>query len=457
MKIAWVTPLAHTSAIGRYSRTVLAELTALHEVEAFTFGDSDLADVCVPVHVFQDAASAAEALTNYDVAVYQVGNDWRFHGEIVLTARLVPGLVVLHDCTIQHLMAHYCFEHLREPDVYIRLMKEFHGTAAADAATSACSGARAPIWETDDAIAYPLTPFVTQSALGVITHSDYARARLGADYGGPVAVLPLPYTPFEHSALLEESIDIPLDALVVITTGHLNPNKRVKEALLAIGRLPDYLKSRVVYALLGPVADSYAAELKAVAAAAGLYEQVRIEGYVTDAKLSAYIKRADLCVNLRFPNYEGASASLIEQLFAGRAVIASSTGSFAEFPPDVIQHLNAESELPEVLEQLLTSKQLREELGAKGANFALRTFHPRFYARDFSHFATNVVREEPTFTLQHTLCKRASHLALANDDAWLASLIDRLHEVFLPGVEELQELSGPNKVTAGGNPLSASM
>lgn len=429
-----MTPLAATSAIGRYSRLVLPYLKEWLDVEAFAFGpDEQGVGRDVPVRVFETRSQAAASLDDFDIAVYQIGNYWPFHGEIMLTAWDRPGIVVLHDQSLQHLMAGYCFEQLRDPDAYVSLMRDSHGPVAAEQALAAQSGLRPPVWETEDAIAYPLTPVMVRNALGVVSHSEFGIRAVRPSYAGPAAVLPLPLaTPAAGGVVPREKLGVSADALLVITTGHLNPNKRPDEVIRALGRLPEDLRSRVVYALLGPVAPWYAAKLCDEARKAGMADRIRIEaGYVEDSRLHAYIAHADLCVNLRYPNYEAASGSLIEQLLAGKAVVASSTGFFAELPDNVVWRVSTADELAEALRTLLSNRGLREELAARGVRFARHTFRADRYAASLSTFLGRAVRMAPVLSLERALQAHAQELGFAPSDPWTQSLRQRVRNLFL--------------------------
>jgi glycosyltransferase involved in cell wall biosynthesis len=381
----------------------------------------------------RDHREALEQLQSFDLAIYQIGNYWEFHGQIMLTALEHPGIVVLHDYTIQHLMAAYCFEHLSDPDAYFRFMKASHGEEAAREVTAALLNQRPQIWETDDAILYPLTPVVTKNAIGVVAHSQYALGGLRTHYDGPAAVLPLPYRNEQVPAaeVSAENIGISPEDLLVITAGHMNPNKLVHKVIAALATLPAGLQDRLVYALLGPVDDWYRNRLTEAAVTAGVANRVRIEGYVSDARLLAYLNRADLCINLRSPNFEGASASVIEQLIAGKAVVVSDTGSFAELPSDVVCRITDENDLPRSLGKLLASRDERAAMASAAFRYARATYRADSYAAALSVFAVEVLQESPVRHLQNAITHYAQGCGLTHNDEWLRGVHDLVRNLFL--------------------------
>ena len=98
----------------------------------------------------------------------------------------------------------------------------------------------------------------------------------------------------------------------------------------------DQPSPQIVYAVLGSVSDAYRRELQAAARVKSFEPNMRFLGEVPDRLLSAYLSAADICVNLRFPVTEGASASVIEEMMFGKPVIVNDTGFFSELPDDCV-------------------------------------------------------------------------------------------------------------------------
>jgi glycosyltransferase involved in cell wall biosynthesis len=433
MKIAWLSPLSTKSAIGRYSQLVVDELARFHEVEAFTFDRGPLLELRVPVRTFDTHVSALPLLDKYDAVVYQIGNHWAFHGEILQSALRHPGIVVLHDHTIQHLMAAYCFEHLRNPDAYVSAMREAHGRAAEREALAAFQGKRRPVWESDDATEYPLTAAVTRNAIGVVAHSNYAREGARTACTAPMIVLPLPYSAANAAGFIGSRSDLDLTStdLLVVTTGHANPNKRITSIVKAIGALPPALREKVVYAVLGPIEPWYAEQVWTEAAASGSSARIRLEGYVDESRLRCFLRHADLCINMRYPNFEGASASLIEQLLTANAVVVSNTGSFAELPNDVV-HRTSEDDLPAAIERLLSDVAYRSALAMRAREYAVRTFRADTYADALADFADMVLRNWPLRLVADSLGTRIRELGLDPTHPWVRSVEARIRMLFVP-------------------------
>jgi hypothetical protein len=102
VKIAWVTPLAERSAIGRVSAAVVRALGAHnHEVtiirSEYNEADGDATHpVSVPTLWWRNVSPVHMALQN-DVIVLNFGDHYGFHAGTLAFAGLVPCLGIFHD------------------------------------------------------------------------------------------------------------------------------------------------------------------------------------------------------------------------------------------------------------------------------------------------------------------------------------------------------------------------
>src|SRR3984893_17983 len=111
MRLAFFSPLPPArSGIADYSEALLESLKPLADVEVFSGGHQPL-----------DPAL-------FDIAVYHVGNNG-YHGFVYETALRHPGVVVMHESNLHHLMADLTIKR-SDWDAYLREC-EYEGGAAA--------------------------------------------------------------------------------------------------------------------------------------------------------------------------------------------------------------------------------------------------------------------------------------------------------------------------------------
>ena len=133
-----------------------------------------------------------------DVALYHVGNNPDAHGWIVDALRKRPGVVVLHDFVLHHLIAGLTIGR-RDGHGYLDAMEREGGVVGRLLGHGVLDKRIPPLWESrpED---YHLAGEVLDLATGLIVHSRYVEQRArAAGYEGPVWRIPHPA--WEHAPI----------------------------------------------------------------------------------------------------------------------------------------------------------------------------------------------------------------------------------------------------------------
>jgi len=433
MKIAWFTPFSRKSAIGRCSAGIVAELAQFASVDLWHPEASDERATSVPRVRFRRGIDAdLRQLSEYDLVVYNFGNHLPFHREIFQVSRRMPGLVVLHDLVMHHFFASYFLEDLKDPQAYVNAMHRLYGERGRETALGIVSGKRPGAWESDEVVEFPFFEDVLDGALGVITHSDYLCQRVSQVFAGPVCKIPLAYEVEALPVLSRGELGIQKDDILIVTVGHLNPNKRLHSVIRALGRLGNRVP-KFAYVLLGPYDKGYHEHLVELVHANHLDESVRFVGYVSDEILHSYMRHADICINLRFPAIEGASASAIEEMWHGKAVVVTDTGFYRELPDGAVVKIapdREEEELSAALRTLLGDRAARERLGATARSFAEKHFHAKRYVQEFLKFAWQVRGSRPVLEFADRMASELRALGVASSMSVAEGIAGEAYNLF---------------------------
>jgi len=302
MRVAYYSPMPpERSGIADYSALLLPALARLVEVEVVRRGRTR------PVAA--------------DVALYHVGNDPEAHGWIVEALRRRPGVVVLHDFVLHHLVAGLTIGR-KDGLAYLAAMERDAGIPGRLLAHGVLDGRVPPPWETrpDE---FPLAGEVLGSATGLIVHSRFVeeRAREGG-YRGPISRIPHPAWPLGEiePAQVEGR---PLFGCF----GHLNPSKRLPQLVAAFAPVRErHPLARLL--LVGPASPGFDADRL-------VGEGVERIDYVGEERLWSLMAACDACISLRAPTMGETSGSVIRALALGRPLVVSDLGWFSELPDDV--------------------------------------------------------------------------------------------------------------------------
>jgi glycosyltransferase involved in cell wall biosynthesis len=275
----------------------------------------------VDVHVAPRKGTASG-----DVALYHVGNDAQVHGWILERLRKRPGVVVLHDFVLHHLVAGLTLGR-KNPKAYLAALEREGGVAARLLGLGVIDRCIPPLWEVRPQD-FPLCGEALELASGVIVHSRYVEERLrDRGYDGPMWRVPMAAWPSAPAGVAEVE-----GAPLFGAFGHMNASKRVPQLLGAFARYRDlHPEARLV--LAGSADPSL--ELAWRIEQAGLADAVVREDYVSEDRLWALLRRVDAAVALRAPTMGETSAVVIRALSVGTPLLVSDVGWFSELPDDV--------------------------------------------------------------------------------------------------------------------------
>ena len=375
LKVAFFSPLPPAkSGIADYSATLLDELRRLAEVDAFA------------------ARPGRYDPSEFDVALYQIGNNG-FHGFCYEAALEFPGVVVVHEANLHHLIADITIKR-GDWDAYLREVEHDAGPAALDYALRVRKLEVGPDYD-----GVPMLRRLLERSKAAIVHSAFVESELRkAGFSGPVGRIPhgawIPEADrmgYRHRLGLDEST--PLIGIF----GFLKPYKRIAESLRAFRRLlPVEPKAKMI--LVGEPHPEF--PLRSLIDSFGLAPHVRVLGFTPIDDFVGYLAACDIVLNLRFPTVGENSGTLMRSLGLGKAVIVSEVGSFCEFPGDICLKAPVDSteedHLFEYLNLLVSRPNLREALGARARQWVEQECSWPKVARKYAEFLEAIANGTPS-------------------------------------------------------------
>lgn len=380
MKVAYFSPLNPVrSGISDYSEELLPYLAEKFEIEIFIDdyapNNKSITDK-FEIYNYKEFDSRKK---RYDACLYHQGNN-PYHEYIYNMILQHPGIVVMHDYLLHHLVAHMTLGR-GDKDGYIDIMRLSGGQAAVDIAEAWIGGLYGEI----QAFQFPCNERVIENSLGVIVHNDYARRSIQRRYpSAKVGKVNLPLGP-EPAGVIEGSKDkireflkMPKGEFIVASFGFITPPKRLDKSLDAFAKFKALYPSSKYY-LVGEENPHY--NIREIIRALGMEidKDVVITGYVDFVDFHNYIKAIDLSINLRYPTAGETSAALIRTLGAGNPTVVSNYRQFSEFPDDCCMKVDFGND---EVDQLFYFMQLICKDKSKAAWFANNA--RRYVREDFS-------------------------------------------------------------------------
>jgi len=350
MRVAYYSPMPpERSGIADYSGLLLPEL-----------------EQRLNIHVVRRGRK--RPVRGTDLSVYHIGNNPDAHGWVFDALRRRPGVVVLHDFVLHHLVAGLTIGR-RDGHGYLDAMEREGGVVGRLLGHGVLDKRIPPLWESrpDE---FHLAGEVLDLATGLIVHSRYVEEKSrSAGFVGPIWRIPHPAWPVP--ALEPAGVEA---SPLVGCFGNVNSSKRIPQLLEAFARLR---RERPASRLLLVGATSPGFDLDRRLQRLGLSSEGIIrEDYVREERLWALMASCDICVNLRAPTMGETSGSVVRQLSLGKPLVVSDVGWFSELPERVALKIPVDEAevdtLHAALELLARDDDVRRAMGAAAAELARR-------------------------------------------------------------------------------------
>jgi glycosyltransferase involved in cell wall biosynthesis len=401
MRLAYFTPLPPSkSGIADYNAELMPYLARGAELTVFVQREDELNEnLNREEYAVRNAASFDELHRDdpFDLCIYHQGNN-PFHEYIYERALATPGLLVLHEHCLHHLIAGKTLAR-GDAEGYWNELFFAYGNRGARLAEMRIGGTVSSEYQQ---FLFPLNRRLVASSLGLIVHNAYSFAQLeGVREGCPVEIIPHHLSPKNYE--LDEmdkvecrrSLGVPEDAWVVASLGFVTQSKRIPVVLAAFKKLLSVMPNSI-YLIIGEdhPTDGVAPLIEEM----GLGDKVRITGYTTEADFFRYLKTVDVVVNLRYPTAGETSGTLIRSLGAGKPVIVSDYGQFGELPDDCCLKVrlgpDEERELYLQLRALAYRPTLRERLSRRSSEWIRRECEISRSAARYLAIAERIIERE---------------------------------------------------------------
>jgi glycosyltransferase involved in cell wall biosynthesis/SAM-dependent methyltransferase len=372
MRVAFFSPLPPCrSGIADYSETLIEHLKPLVELEVFVDGERPFDP------------------SRFDIALYHLGNN-PHHGFVYEAALRHPGVVVMHESNLHHLIADLTIRR-DDWDGYLRACEYEGGPEALAFARRVRALEVGPDYD-----GLHMTRRVLESARAVVVHSQFMVDEMrAAGFDGPIARIP-------HGAWIPDAgrnawryrLGVDEATPLIGIFGFLKPYKRIAESLRAFRRLLRVIPAAKMI-LVGEPHPEF--PLHALIRTLGLSAAVRVMGFAPIEDFTGYMAACDIVLNLRYPTVGESSGSLLRALGLGKAVLVSGIGAFREFPDDVCLKVpvgaGEEDLIFEYLNLLASRPDVARALGERAARYVKEECNWDRVAGMYAAFLKSVVEQ----------------------------------------------------------------
>jgi len=394
MRIAWLTPLSPLrTAIADVSEGLLPHFPQAFETEIIVEDGyrPNNPEIVGKFHIlkWKDFAAVAD---EYDALVYNIGDDPTFHGYMYPLLLEHPGVVILHDVTLQHLIVGLTLAR-GDAQAYIEEMRYAYGEDGARVARRYIENGREELLA-----GYPLTRRVLEAGTAFIVHNRYAARQIQLHRPkAQIAYIPQQYfLPKGLSQTIDSDslrAEMGLSGRTVIGSfGFFVPDKRLHIALRAFARFrkrhPDS-----VYLFVGGHSPFY--DLPGLVERLGLQDCVRITGWLDAVPFVRHMFAVDVAIQLRYPHIGGMPYTPIRLMGLGIPTIVTNIDPLADIPDNCLIKIDPNEDEEDLLlstiEELASNDGFRQRLSANARRYVLKHHDARAIAQRYVDFISEVV------------------------------------------------------------------
>jgi len=321
-----------------------------------------------------------------DVALYHVGNN-ALHSDIYRRALTHPGVVVLHDAVLQHLLLGMLDtnEYVEE---FVYNYGETHGEGVRELGRELWEQ-RARSSADSRYFARPLLKRIATASRAVIVHNP-AAAALVRDHAPQTPVVEIPHLfqppavpSSEETRSFRESLGLTPATLLIGTFGHQRETKRLAVILRAFRRA---VHTGADVRLL--VAGTFvSATFESAIAPLLQHPGVIRTGYLPELELWRYAAATDLCVNLRYPSAAETSGIAIKMMGIGKPVVFTASEALARIPTNACLTVDVGPEeermLAGYIAWLAGNREAGIEIGRRATAHLAQCHDPQKVAREY--------------------------------------------------------------------------
>lgn len=270
-----------------------------------------------------------------DCNLYHMGNN-RLHAEIYARALATPGVALLHDAVLHHLLIG-SFEEAR----YIEEFTYNYGAWTEDLA-KVLWRRRASAMSDPRYFRYPLLKRLAERSLALVVHSEDAHRAVTAHHpGARVRVIPhldlespgAAPRPAERERFRRESLGLRSADFLMGVYGHLRETKRIGSVLAALDALRENGIPAKLLVAGAFASDDYARSIRPRLEA---HHAVILRGNTAEAEFRMLLCAADVCVNLKYPGVGESSGIAVRAMSLGVPLVVSESAGGDGCPPGAL-------------------------------------------------------------------------------------------------------------------------
>jgi glycosyltransferase involved in cell wall biosynthesis len=408
-RIGFVSPLPpQQSGVSDYSAELLPYLADHFDIDLFVEPGLELkldeGLRCFNMHPWTELLNRRD---DYATVVYQFGNS-PFHAHMFDLVRKFPGVIVLHDFFLSHVIAHLHAANGAFP----QQLDKSHGLKSL---VDYCGKGHDIVWD------WPVNWQVLRQAKEIIVHSTFHEQLLDKYYysGWQPRLNIVPHlrtaepelTP-DIRALARADLNIPAESFLFCSFGHMGTTKLNLQTVEAFQKAQQSIQRDCQLIFVGDCLDEvYRNQITRFLREHGITDKVHITGFVKKEEYRRYLQAADAAVQLRQNSRGETSGAVLDCMAFGLPVILNAHSTFNDYMDEEVVKITDPINLPELSQSMLrleADEAFRREKGVLARNRIKSSHNPESVAEAYAAVIERAIEEDDRVLLKPAIDALAS-------------------------------------------------
>ncbi|HOP48062.1 MAG TPA: glycosyltransferase [Desulfobacteraceae bacterium] len=357
INIAVVTPWPpqHTG-IGDYAFDLISELSKF-DISIHVYTDCNNPQPLNNIKILQIKTCNLDKLRDYDLIIYQMGNNVNFHLYMLDLVREYGGIVYLHDMVLHHIMGWITWMQ-NDSESYFGLLEKWYGRNVSSMCNDLMKLGEMP-WECEVVTEVPLFEELIQYADACIVHSEFAKKKV-MDAFPDLNVYQILHV-LKGMEIVEKKPVSEGEKVKIGVFGGIEKNKNIDVIINSLAGFKAH-KSLWDAHIVGAVGDG-CDDIPKLPVRLGIERSIFFHGRPESKKFNKMLSEMDIIVSLRYPTMGETSGIVARTMQMGIPIIVSDIGWYGELPGfvDKVSVYNMHNDISILLEKYIFDRKYLEK------------------------------------------------------------------------------------------------
>lgn len=417
LHLAWLTPFPPLkSGISYYVEQLLPELSVYFDIDIYVKDLKKIEECHASSNIrFFNIKNFVQNAKLYDGILYDIGNNYKYHGHMLQLLNKFPGIVTLHDNKLDHLILEAFNKNNITYDQYKEITVEYEEIETFSTKNLS----------KENILSFAQT--ILNKAIGIIAHSKFIFLKdtkfHSEEYNNGVKIIPQIIKTYNkkdnNKKFIKNKLNIPSDHIVITSFGDIISEKLYDRIILALIENNLYEKN-IFLIFVGNLnyKNEFCQRVLALIKSHNLNNKILITHYVDNEKYKNYLEITDIAIQIRYNCHGGTSRAVLDCLSNKIPLIINNVDIYQQYPENSVYRICNNpnpTDIAIAINNLYENVELRNKIATNGYQYVQKNNNPSICAQQYAIAIHEFITRHKAKKLEFYHNKISPHLAMLQD------------------------------------------